>query len=391
VAVTTASGAGGPRLSTAPERGERYRYLDNLKVGVIAAVIAAHGVIGYVDIPDLWPYVGVQETTLSPVSVTVLFAVAGPFGFFVMALLFLVAGLLTPASLARKGPGRFARDRLLRLGLPFVVFFLLLWPALLYAVYRPFGHFSGSYWAFFRDNYPDSGPLWFVGVLLLLSLIYAGWRGIHPTARARARPLTVRLLMVLALAVAGASFLIRLVYPYGGQGPLDLNQFQWPECAALFALGIAVSGEGWLSTVPDRIHRAARTVTAWVAGATAAVLAVTIPLGVPPEDFAGGRHWAALLFALLGGPLTVFGSVWFLAVAQRHLDRPWPHGPALARSAYGAFILQGVFLLGLAVALRAGPVPAELKAVVVAVGAVIGSFTLSWLLVDRVPPLRRIL
>jgi hypothetical protein len=274
---------------------------------------------------------------------------------------------------------------------PFAVFFLLLWPALLYAVYRPFGHFSGSYWAFFRDNYPDSGGLWFVGVLLLLSLTYAAWRGIRPTARARARPLTLRRLTGLALAVAGASFLIRLVYPYGGQGPLDLNEFQWPECAALFGVGIAASDEGWLIDVPERIHRAARMVAAWVAGALAAVPGVTIPLGVRPEDFAGGGHWAALLFALLGGPLTVFGSIWFLAVVQRHLDRPWPHGSALARSAYGAFILQGVFLLGLAVALRPVPVVAEVKVVVVAVGAVIGSFALSWLLVEHVPPLRRIL
>lgn len=48
-------------------------------------------------------------------------------------LLFLVAGLLTPGSLARKGQRRYVRDRLLRLGLPFGVFTLLIWPAVLYA------------------------------------------------------------------------------------------------------------------------------------------------------------------------------------------------------------------------------------------------------------------
>jgi hypothetical protein len=49
-----------------------------------------------------------------------------------------------------------------------------------------------------------------------------------------------------------------------------------------------------------------------------------------------------------------------------------------------------VFLLGLAVVLSPVPVVAEVKAVVVAVGAVIGSFALSWLLVEHVPPPRRI-
>jgi hypothetical protein len=391
VFVTTGPQRGPPASGTGTVRTGRLRYLDNLKVGLIAAVIAGHGVLGYVDIRDLWPYNNVQETTLSPVSVVAVFALAGPFAFFMMALLFLVAGLLTPAALSRKGPGRFARDRLLRLGVPFAVFFLLLWPALLYSVYRPIGHFSGSYWAFFLDNYPDSGPLWFVGVLLLFSLAYAGWARIRPGTGAPARPLTVRTLALLALAVAGASFLVRLVYPYGGQGPLDLNEFQWPECLALFAVGVAAAGQGWLTAVPERIGRAARAVTLWVAGATAGLLAVTIPLGVPPEDFAGGRHWPALLFALVGGPLTVFGSIWCLAAAQRHLDRPWPHGAALARTSYGAFIVQGVLVLGIAVLLRPVPVVAEVKALVVAVGGVIGSFAVAWLLITHVPLLRRVL
>jgi hypothetical protein len=36
-------------------------------------------------------------------------------------MLFLVAGLLTPTSLERKGPGPYARDRLMRLGVPFAL------------------------------------------------------------------------------------------------------------------------------------------------------------------------------------------------------------------------------------------------------------------------------
>jgi hypothetical protein len=41
--------------------------------------------------------------------------------------------------------------------------------------------------------------------------------------------------------------------------------------------------------------------------------------------------------------------LWLLGVAQRHLDRrPGRLGRALARSAFGAFIVQGVVLVGLA-------------------------------------------
>jgi glucans biosynthesis protein C len=48
-----------------------------------------------------------------------------PFAFFVMALFFLVAGLLTPSSIDRTRPGRFSRDRLLRLGIPLAAFMFL--------------------------------------------------------------------------------------------------------------------------------------------------------------------------------------------------------------------------------------------------------------------------
>jgi hypothetical protein len=62
-----------------------------------------------------------------------------PFAMFVMALFFLVAGLLTPASLDRKGPRRFTRDRLIRLGIPLATFMFVLWPLMTYGLYRAAG------------------------------------------------------------------------------------------------------------------------------------------------------------------------------------------------------------------------------------------------------------
>lgn len=89
--------------------------------------------------------------------------------------------------------------------------------------------------------------------------------------------------------------------------------------------------------------------------------------------------------------LTVFGSVWLLSVAQHRLDRPLPRGQRLSRSAYGAFMLQTAFLLAFAVALRPVGLPAEVKALLVAAGAIACSFGAAWLLITRVPGVRRIL
>lgn len=410
-------------------------YLDNLKVLLIAAVIVVHAVLGYVAAGQdgWWPYANVQETAIGPFLTVVLFMFAAPFAVLLMALLFLVAGLLTPPSIRRKGPRRFVRDRLLRLGLPFAAFTLLLWPVALYAMYRPLGHVSGSYGDEFADEFPDTGPLWFVGLLLLFSLGYAGWywvrhRGERAGGRvpgrseaalqaagpssgaaradqvaaagpqaaddelpAAGRDIGLRWLLLLTLGIAACSFAIRLVLPYGTQTPIDLNEWQWPECLGMFVVGIVAVDRGWRAGVPDVLARRCGNLAGLTFVAAALLAAVAAFAGVEVEDFVGGWHAAALVFACFEGVLTVFGSIWLLRLAQRHLDRPMPLGRPLARSAYLAFLLQGFVLLGLAVAMRWVPAPAELKALTVAVLGLAGSFGLAWLLISRVPGLSRVL
>lgn len=383
-----------------PERDrpsrERQIYLDNLKVVLIAAIIAIHATLGYAGTINGWTYTEVREATLAPVTEATLFVSILPFGLFVISLLFLVAGLLTAASLECKGAGRFARDRLLRLGVPFIVYVLLVQPATVYALEHPLGAASRSYWyeILGAESQLDTGPLWFVGVLLIFSLAYAGWVWAYRrhTAVPEHGRIRLRHLVWLAVAVAPASFLIRLVYPYGGDsGFTDLNFWQWPACAALFGLGVVAWRQGWLTGVPDPLVRRSRTVTLYAVAAMAVLALATGSLD-RVDDMLGGWNWLALAFAATESILVVFGSVWLLSVARRDLDRPlrWA-GPAVRRSSFAAFIVQTPVLIGLAVALRAVPVPAEVKALVVAGGGVAASFALGWLLVDRVPGANRVL
>ncbi|HET8662360.1 MAG TPA: acyltransferase [Micromonosporaceae bacterium] len=393
-----------PARGQAPQRGgpavdrwasKRAPYLDNLKVILIASIIAIHGILGYAGLVEVWSYTDVREVTLAPVTEAVLFVVVAPFGFFLMPLLFLVAGLLTRPSLERKGTAAYVRDRLLRLGVPFIAYVLLVQPALMYGLEHPLGEASGSYWYEFlgEERQVDTGPLWFVGVLLVFSLGYAGWAGLrrHHPARPTPGPVTVRRLLLLSAAVAPASFLVRLAYPYGSEsGFTDLNLWEWPACAAVFALGIVASRQGWFTAVPERLGRQCRTVTLLAFGAMAAFLTITGLLDMV-DEWMGGWNWPALGFAVIEGPLTVFGSVWLLQVAQRRLNRRARWGPVLGRSAYGAFMVQTLLLLGVALVMRPVPVPAEVKALVVAAGGVAGSFALAWLLISRLPGAARIL
>jgi hypothetical protein len=184
----------------------------------------------------------------------------------------------------------------------------------------------------------------------------------------------------------------RLVYPYGGDsGFTDLNFWQWPACLAVFAVGITAARHGWLTKVPDRMYRDSRTVAVMAIGGSAVFLTAVGMLD-RIDDMMGGWHWPAIGFTAIETVLSVFGPVWLLGAAQRHLGTPlrWV-GRAVSRSAYGAFMMQTPVLIGLAAALRPLALPAETKALVVATGGVAVSFWLSWLLVSRLRGIARIL
>jgi hypothetical protein len=378
----------------------RLAYLDNLKVVLIAAIIAMHGILGYAGFVEAWTYSGMREVTLSPVVEIVLFVLVSPFGLFLMALLFLVAGLLTPGSYERKGSRRFVGDRLLRLGVPFAVYVFVVQPTIVYAVEHPFGDASGSYWDEYlgAESQIDTGPLWFVGVLLIFSLGYAAllhWRRPRSGgAAAETGPsggIGLRRLLVLSAVVAPTSFAVRLVWPYGSEaGFSDLNFWQWPSCLAVFGLGIVASRQGWVEAIPGELAHRCRTFTLPALVAMAAVLFIA-GANDALDDALGGWHVLAAAFAVVEAILTVLGSVWLLSVAQRRLARRHRWGPVLGRSAYAAFMLQTPFLLGLAAALRPVPVPAEVKAVIVAGLGVVASFAAAWFLIKKVPGVSRVL
>jgi glucan biosynthesis protein C len=371
----------------------RRLYADNVKTLLICAIITGHAVFGYVDAVEVWTYTPFREVTLSQVSQLVLIVGLGPFALFVIPLFFLVAGLFTPGSLERKGTRRFVTERLVRLGVPFLLYVLLVQPALKFALVHQLGDAAGPY----RDSSfmdlllvegrLDTGPLWFVGVLLVFSLAYAGstrlgtWRGTGQ--------LTVGRLLLVAAVVAPVSFAIRARYPYGSEsGFTDLNFWEWPATFAVFALGVWGSGS-LAAAVPASIRSTCRTLTLLAAGAMAVLMVIVVLLD-RVDDALGGWSWPAAAFASVEALLTITGAVWLLGLAQEHLDRRFRGDRVLNRAAYGAFMLQTVFLLGAAVLVRPLGVPAELKAVMVAAAAVTFSFAAAHLLVRRVPGVGRL-
>jgi hypothetical protein len=368
-------------------REPRIVQVDNLKSLLVAWIIACHAVLGYTAIGG-WPYDEVSEVTLPPMQELLLSVVLGPTGLFVIGTFFFVAGLFAPVEMARHGVSSFVRTRTLRLGVPWLLFTVLVWPLFMWFAYRAAGH-QLSYWQVFRGRTPflDSGPLWFVQVLLYASLGYAlwTWRGWGR----RFQGMTVRgvHVIVTAVAITAATFLIRLIFPARSQQVLDLHLWWWPQCIGMFCLGALVSGQRWAERVPAGLAR-----RCGIAVATTIVVVPILAVSAGVTNFSrdgvrflGGWRPQALAFDIVEATLVVAGSVCLLALAQHRWTSQAPVLAGSARAAYAAFMLQVPVLLSLEIAGRSFDVPPLVKAVLVGTLAVAASFGLGWLLVRRTP------
>src|SRR5262249_601724 len=96
------------------------------------------------------------------------------------------------------------------------------------------------------------GPMWFAAVLLLLSLLYGGYRVIVPgkIQRTQALPGPAEILTFIVL-MAGASFVVRIYLPED-RVILNVHPGDLPQYILMFAAGTIAYQRDWLERVPTR-------------------------------------------------------------------------------------------------------------------------------------------
>jgi hypothetical protein len=171
-----------------------------------------------------------------------------------MGLFFLLAGYFTPGSYDHKGAA-FVSDRLIRLGIPWLVYALLLQPLVVYLVHG----LPGSFWSFYPTYFHQvdriaDGPIWFVELLLFFSLVYAVWRWLT-RHRTQTTTRTGKLPGYLAIfgfifALGLVTFVVRIWWVLGFQpGPFDVPLGYLPQFISLFVVGIVASRRNWFFTL----------------------------------------------------------------------------------------------------------------------------------------------
>jgi len=349
----------------------RLAWMDNLRVAVIVGVIVTHVATAYVLDSD-WYY---EERTSHAATEAVVASAVLPAALFGLAVLFLLAGWMAHRSLERAGTRPFLVGRLARLGVPLVIFTVLVGPLTSvvggWAEGEPGSDDLGSMFVGqVRDL--DTGPTWFLGALLVFSVAYAGWRRVRPS-----REVSTRLkrdhLALAAVAIAIASFVVRLAWSIDADTPFGLNLWEWPQMATMFAFGALAGERAWLDPLPSWIAPFCRR--AAVAELVGLLVLVAIAgLTGDTEAFAGGWHVQALAAATVEATIAVAASLWVVTWFVRRWNGTGRLAGSLGRASFSAYLAHAPVVVLLSAALASLAVAAEVKFVVVAVAGVVASF-----------------
>jgi glucans biosynthesis protein C len=365
----------------------RLAWADNLKVVLVIGVIVGHATMAWTGVGN-WVF---EEPRLREPLVSLLVVVSMMGAAFAMPLFFLLAGAFTPPSLERKGPARFLTDRIVRLGVPVVLYVVLLSPVIEYADPEAAGWDRGFVAFTWHIWWPPAwGPTWFLVVLLVFSVLYVAIRTLVPRRAHGPSPLRVRHLLALGVGLAVACFLIRIWVPIGEEPmPLRFALAQSPGWVLGFVLGALGGERGWFDPLDPVFARRTRH-AAWGALAVfPVVFGALLATGVDLDLLAGGGTPLSLLTAATEATLIVTVPFWILDLFRRRLDHQGRLGRAAGRAAFAAFVLHQLVLVGLVLATHALPWAPEIEYLLVSTLGVAGSFGLALLLL-RIPGVARV-
>lgn len=361
----------------------RHDGLDRLKAGLTLLVVFHHTAITYGGAGG-WFYRELPQSD-RPSSILLTFFCAVNQAYF-MGLFFLIAGYFTPRALQRKDAVGFLRDRLVRLGLPLLVFGWLLGPAtiaLVQSALRDRGFFE-MLLALWQGGVFEQGPLWFAKALLLMALASLAIHRLTGWPREGARPIPSNLQLLVAAIVCGlTAFALRLVWPVGTQWwGLQLGYFA--SYLVLYAAGCVAAQRGWLARMPEGQVRLWRRV-AWC------TLPLLAPIGLLKDASPlGGWSLPALVYAFWE-PFVAWGVILvLLARAQRTSAVSSPLWQRLSRRAYAIYVIHPLPVVAIALTWRTVQAPPLLKFAVTGSLACLACYWMAGGLL-RLPSIRRVL
>lgn len=363
----------------------RLYFLDHLRASVILLVIVLHASITYMVSPPTWWYVIELKTSILFTALVLVLDVP------IMLILFFIAGFFAYPSLERHGAGRSMRQKLVRIGLPWIFGVVFLTPLVAYLIpvtrgdAKPYLEFwTTDFWG----PYYQQSVYWFLGILLLLfgllAALYSGepnMRGVPRQTHSPAWTLFAKFLVMTTVWYFVTTF---IVPPDYWSNALKLFVFQPTRLllyAAYFGLGVLADRRGWLrgdGYYPGLGRWGAATLVS-------AVLYTGLKLNWP-EDANIMLSVAAL--AVLFNVYCLSALLFSLAFFQCFANRPTRLWSSLARNAYAIYYAHPLILYPTAYAALSVQASIFLEAIFLIVFTIVVAWGLGILVLTRWPLLR---
>lgn len=366
----------------------RFPAFDHLRVFVIALVVLQHVALGYMagaQAVSAGSYTNGSAPVVDMAQWSGFNAIVTWTNGFFMPLMFLLSGLFVRPSLARKGLRQYLVDRALRLGVPLLVGVVTIVPLSYYAAYL-LGGGGDSFAAFWTRMVTvgpwPSGPLWFVGALLVfdaaLAMLLAQdrvWQFARRFGQALDRMPAGAWLMLFIVASAAAYLPFHLAFgksQWLTAGPFGIQTSRIGLYFVSFAAGAFIG--------PERLARAFER--HWIRWPLLTIVATAAFFALDGQQV---PSWVDGVMLVLFSTITALG---LLALAVRFSSQSGPLGNSLCANAYGIYLVHWPIVLWLQLLLLWTPLnPLAKGALVMIVG-----FGLSWLassLLRRLPGVSR--
>jgi surface polysaccharide O-acyltransferase-like enzyme len=369
---------------------KRVFFLDNLKIALVALVVANHAGQAYVTINTGWP---VQDVNIPGINNYLLGTFFSFNSAFFMALFFLISAYFLPASLDRKGTRKYMTDRLVRLGIPTLIFLFLAFPLVSYISDGDGQSFTGflqnSYFNF-TDGLFSFGHTWFLGMLLIFSGAYAGYRLLKRSAGGEKREIKVPgnvAILGFAVLLTVALFVIRTMSAPGNFELWHLFEpARLPAYIAMFWVGIVAYRNGWMKTMPVSTTKVWGLLTIVTLLATPVIM---FSLGNGEDLWAAGFTPASLAISAWDAFLCVGLCVSLPVLFREKFDFRGKVLKAAADDAFVVYLIHPFVLVPLQGILLGTEIPALVKFVVVSIMGIALSFGLAHF-IRKIPYVARV-
>lgn len=367
-----------------PAEKTRLLFIDNVRILLIILVVSFHASAPYAGVP--WYMIPVETTASSEVVLTWFLTVCAAF---FLGLFFMISGYFTPGSCDRKGVTLFLKDRLVRLGIPLVVFLLVVMPLFRYGMYFLDTHDPVSLWEFLTSTYHwEPHHLWFIETLLIFTVLYVVWRILTKGNQKELRIPQNKDIFVATVLLAVVTFVVRIKIPVGVWDPLKVVLPAYlPQFLGLFSIGVVSYRQNWVLRLPASVGMT------WLRIGGAAVLffpVIYVVSGGQYSTLTGGVHWRPFIFAVWEAFVCIGLCVGLIIYFREKVNVQGRLLKALSANAYGMYLVHFPVVVFAQYVLVGVRLPPLVKFLLVMLVGIFVSFLISHC-VRRLPFARKIL